>query len=60
MTVLFASEDPVVENILAQVNAAQRNIRFLSFSFTYDEVGQAMLQRVGEGVTVEGVFEKTR
>ena len=58
MTVLFASEDPVVENILAQVNAAQRNIRFLSFSFTYDEVGQAMLQRVGEGVTVEGVFEK--
>jgi phosphatidylserine/phosphatidylglycerophosphate/cardiolipin synthase-like enzyme len=58
MTVLFASEDPVVENILAQVNAAQSSIRFLSFSFTYDEVGQAMLQRVGEGVTVEGVFEK--
>lgn len=58
MTVLFASEDPVVENIIAQVNAAESNIRFMAFSFTYDEVGQAMLERAGAGVTVEGVFEK--
>ncbi|MDK1027972.1 MAG: phospholipase D-like domain-containing protein [Anaerolineae bacterium] len=37
---------------------AQTNIRFLAFSFTHDELGDAMLARAIAGVDESGVFEK--
>lgn len=55
--ILFASEDPVNEEILKRIQNAEKSIRFLAFSFTLDTLRNAMLAKALEGVTVEGVFE---
>ena len=57
--VLFASEDEVVSKLVPYLQNAQRSIRFLAFSFTHDDMGQAMRDRYAGGVDVAGVFEKT-
>jgi phosphatidylserine/phosphatidylglycerophosphate/cardiolipin synthase-like enzyme len=55
--VLFSSEDKVVSKLIAIVNDAEINIRFLAFSFTDDPLAQAMIDRARAGVDVKGVFE---
>jgi phosphatidylserine/phosphatidylglycerophosphate/cardiolipin synthase-like enzyme len=57
MQVLFSAEDHVISNLIALVNDAKVNIRFLSFSFTDHPLAQAMLDRSAVGVDVKGVFE---
>jgi phosphatidylserine/phosphatidylglycerophosphate/cardiolipin synthase-like enzyme len=46
--------------ILAELAAAQKSIQFLAFSYTDDDIGQAMLSKAQAGVKVEGVFEKSQ
>ncbi|MCL4246697.1 MAG: phospholipase [Anaerolineae bacterium] len=55
----FAPEDDVLDAILATVNSAQHSIKFMTFSFTVDPIGQAMIARAGQGVNVQGIFETT-
>lgn len=55
--VLFSAEDNAMSNLVALVNDAKTNIRFLAFSFTDDPLGQAMIARAQAGVDVQGVFE---
>lgn len=55
----FAPEDDVLEDIVQLVQGAQRSIRFMTFSFTVDSIGSAMLERAGSGVAVQGIFETT-
>ncbi len=55
---LFAPEDDVVDHLLPFIEAAQTSIRFLAFSYTHDDLGDAMLARASAGVDVSGVFEK--
>lgn len=57
--VLFSPEDEPVTALVDAINNAQSSIRFMTFSFTLDEVGQAVLNRANEGISVEGVFEVT-
>jgi phosphatidylserine/phosphatidylglycerophosphate/cardiolipin synthase-like enzyme len=57
MQVLFSSEDKIVNNLIALVNDAQSNIRFLAFSFTDYPLAQAMIDRAKAGVDVKGVYE---
>ena len=46
-------------NVLARTVArAEREILFLAFSFTNEEIGEAMLGRADAGVLIRGVFEK--
>jgi phosphatidylserine/phosphatidylglycerophosphate/cardiolipin synthase-like enzyme len=56
--IYFASEDPVMDAILAQIRAAQSNVRFMAFSFTYDALGMALLERQQAGISVQGIFER--
>ncbi len=56
--VLFSSEDHALSNLVALVNDAKFNIRFLAFSFTDDNLAQAMVSRAKAGVDVQGVYEK--
>jgi phosphatidylserine/phosphatidylglycerophosphate/cardiolipin synthase-like enzyme len=55
--VLFAPEDDAMAHIIPLVEAAQSSIRFMAFSFTYRQLGQALLERAASGVDVQGIFE---
>ncbi len=55
--ILFAAEDEAMDWITAIVAQAQESIRFMAFSFTYDELGAAMLECGENGVDVRGIFE---
>ncbi len=56
--VYFSPEDGTLEHILSAVNSAKENISFLAYSFTSDELAQALIERAKAGVTVRGVFDK--
>ena len=58
ITVYFSPEDGTLEHILAVVNAADESIYFMSYSFTSDDLAQALIERAAAGVTVAGVFDK--
>lgn len=58
LEVYFAPEDDVLPRILEEVAAAQHSIRFMTFSFTLDDLGDAMLARAADGVTVQGIFDE--
>lgn len=53
----FSPEDGPRAALLARLRAAQRQIDFLAFSFTDEEVGRVLLEKARQGVTVRGVFE---
>lgn len=55
--ILFAAEDRVIEQIIPLIEKAQSSIRFMAFSFTHTELGNAMLARAANGVDVAGIFE---
>ncbi len=54
----FSPEDGALEHILSAVNGAQESIYFMAYSFTSDELAEAIIQRANAGVTVQGVFDK--
>ncbi|MFO7584251.1 MAG: phospholipase D-like domain-containing protein [Anaerolineales bacterium] len=58
MLVLFSPEDRPVQYMLPFLENARRNIRFMAFSFTQPDIGNAMLGRIQSGITVEGIFER--
>lgn len=55
--VYFSPQDGVIDHVLERVGAAQRSIRFLTFSFTSDPLTELMLEKAAAGVQVRGVFE---
>jgi phosphatidylserine/phosphatidylglycerophosphate/cardiolipin synthase-like enzyme len=58
ITILFGPENQVMPAIIAEVQAARSNVRFMAFSFTYEALGNAMLAKAQQGARVEGVFEQ--
>ena len=54
----FSPEDEVAARIIAEIKEAQSRIRFMAFTFTSDEIADAMLERAQAGVVVQGVMEK--
>jgi phosphatidylserine/phosphatidylglycerophosphate/cardiolipin synthase-like enzyme len=55
--ILFASEDEAIAHLLLYLEGAQTSIRFMAFSFTQDDLGDAMLARAEDGVDLSGIFE---
>ena len=55
--VLFSAEDHAINKLIALVNDADTNIRFLAFSFTDYPLAKAMIDRAVAGVDVRGVYE---
>ncbi len=55
--VLFAAEDEVVSQLVPLVEGATDSIRFMAFSFTHDDLGQAVRKKAKGGVDVKGIFE---
>lgn len=54
----FAPEDGVAAHVIAEVAHAQSRIRFMAFSFTSDEIADALIERARAGVIVQGVIEE--
>jgi len=57
--IYFSPEDDVLTKINDTLKGAQHQIRFMTFSFTEDPIGQTLIAKAGAGVDVEGIFEKT-
>lgn len=57
--IYFASENDVVSALLGAINSATSNIRFMTFSFTRDDLGEALLAQAEAGIDIEGLFETT-
>jgi phosphatidylserine/phosphatidylglycerophosphate/cardiolipin synthase-like enzyme len=57
VTTLFAPEDDVMGAIINEVLKAKDNIKFMGFSFTDDDLANALLKKSKEGTPVEGIFE---
>ena len=55
----FGPEKDIAPTIARTVARAQEAILFMSFSFTDERVGEAILGRADAGVAVQGVFETT-
>jgi phosphatidylserine/phosphatidylglycerophosphate/cardiolipin synthase-like enzyme len=56
--VYFSPEDGTLEHILSAINGAKESISFLAYSFTSDDLAQALIERAQAGVTIRGVFDK--
>jgi phosphatidylserine/phosphatidylglycerophosphate/cardiolipin synthase-like enzyme len=55
--VYFSPDDGVQASFVDLVDNAQQSIYFMAFSFTADEIGDAVRNRARDGVVVAGVME---
>jgi len=55
--VLFAAEDEIMDELIHLVEGADKSIIFMAFSFTHDDLGDAVLKMAQSGVNVQGIFE---
>ena len=53
----FSPVDQVMDKLVALVNGAQKSIRFMIFTFTDQDLANAMISRYQAGVDVTGVIE---
>lgn len=53
----FSPPDQVMDKLIAEINKAQKSIRFMAFTYTYPALSSAMIARAKAGVKVEGVIE---
>lgn len=57
---LFSPDDGTADRIIDLIQQAQERIVFMAYSFTSDDIADAMLERANAGVTVSGVFEESQ
>jgi phosphatidylserine/phosphatidylglycerophosphate/cardiolipin synthase-like enzyme len=55
--IYFSPDDGVATKILGLLQSAQDSIEFMAYSFTSNELADAILQRAKEGVSVAGVMD---
>lgn len=55
--VLFAAEDDVAPKLADIISQAESSIYFMAFSFTHDDMGDAVMAGVEAGLDVRGIFE---
>jgi phosphatidylserine/phosphatidylglycerophosphate/cardiolipin synthase-like enzyme len=55
--VYFSPEDGIAKYVLQRLAVAKRSIHFMTFSYTADDISDAMIAKVKTGLLVRGVFE---
>lgn len=55
--VYFAPEDGAMDRLIEEVKRAKKSIRFLAFAFTSQRLFDVIIERMNDGVVVEGIFE---
>ncbi len=53
----FSPVDDVMQKIIAEVKGAKSSVKFMAFTYTYDDLAQAMIAQQKAGEKVEGVIE---
>ncbi len=53
----FSPSDGLKGKILSEVAAAEHSVYFLVFSFTDDDLGNALIDQYDEGIIVQGAFD---
>jgi phosphatidylserine/phosphatidylglycerophosphate/cardiolipin synthase-like enzyme len=53
----FSPDDNTASRIIALIQQAQDSLVFMTYSFTSDDIADAILERAAAGVRVAGVFE---
>ena len=56
-TFFFSPVDGINKRVVAAINAAQKNVRFLAFSYTDKAISQAMIAAHKRNLPVQGVME---
>ncbi len=56
----FCPEDWCANKVLKILEGANKSIDFMTFSFTHDELGDAVIDKFESGIKVRGVFEKSQ
>lgn len=54
----FSPQDGAASQIISAIEGARRNIRFMAFSFTSDDITDALLKQADSGVKIQGVMER--
>jgi phosphatidylserine/phosphatidylglycerophosphate/cardiolipin synthase-like enzyme len=60
LEVFFSPDDGTIGRLIELVQDAQDEILFMAYSFTDDDLAQAILNRAREGIVVAGVFDKSQ
>ncbi len=55
--VYFSPDDGVADRLVALIRGAETSVYFLAFSFTSDDIAQALVDQARQGIAVAGVFE---
>ena len=58
LEVYFSPQDGALDQVIAEVNAAQTSIDFAIFFFTDDRLANALIAAYGRGVQVRGLFDE--
>lgn len=56
----FCPEDSCTEQLIAALKSAQSEMKFMTFSFTDNSIGDLLLEKNKIGVSVSGVFDKAQ
>lgn len=54
----FCPEDNCQQQVISELQNAEYNIYFMTFSFTDDDIGDLLIQKHNQGVGIKGIFEK--
>ncbi|MDO9348528.1 MAG: phospholipase D-like domain-containing protein, partial [Anaerolineales bacterium] len=57
LEIYFSPDDGVAARLVELIQSAQESIYFLAYSFTSNDIGAAVIERAGAGVTVAGVMD---
>jgi len=57
LDIYFSPDDGVANSLIDLIANAQKSIYFMAYSFTSDELGEAIRERAQDHVTVEGVMD---
>jgi phosphatidylserine/phosphatidylglycerophosphate/cardiolipin synthase-like enzyme len=60
LEICFAPDDGCAEKLVKSIRNARQSIRFLAFSFTSDELADAIIEQIEAGVKAVGVMEETQ
>jgi phosphatidylserine/phosphatidylglycerophosphate/cardiolipin synthase-like enzyme len=56
--VYYSPKDGVAKHVLQRLQNATTNIRFMTFSYTAEDIANTMIAKAKAGLVVQGVFER--